>query len=227
MLNSAENMTGAPERCTYQYDFDTVPEFVRRRPYFALAHLTWSTIGARADVRLPSQQIDFCQKLTRWGESGVLGFLSHLTARPTAQLLVQSITTESRQQMAFRQLAGLFPMPVYFEVGIPQAFAWTLLQPYIKSCPAENSPLKWQIFPALTVVNGPSGIDEAFQRLPYPEGGSALSHNRTALSYPGREVELKWDSPGQLSGPYNQTAAVGAQVMVNGTETPVSSGDSL
>lgn len=193
MLNSAENTTGAPERCTYQYDFETVPQF-----------------------------IDFCQRLTRWGESGVLGFLSHLTARPTAQLLVQSITTESRQQMAFRQLAGLFPMPVYFEAGIPQTFAWTLLQPYIKSCPASNSPLKWQIFPALTVVNGPSGIDEAFQRLPYPEGGSALTHNRTRLSYPGREVELAWDGPGQVSGPYNQTAAVGAEVMVNGTETPVS-----
>ena len=65
----------APERCQYQYPFNTVPEFV-----------------------------DFCQKLTRWGEAGVYGFLPHLDSRPAAQLLLQSITTEARQQMIFRQV---------------------------------------------------------------------------------------------------------------------------
>lgn len=217
MLNSATNTTGAPGRCTYAYDFETVPAF-----------------------------LDFCQRLTRWGESGVLGFLSHLNARPTAQLLVQSITTESRQQMIFRcvpvrhrppprrdaderrpalpllsQMMGLFPMPVYFEVGIPQAYAWSLLNPYIVECPATNSPIKWQAFPALTVENGPSAIDEGFQALPYPDGGSAVSHNRTALTYPGREVELSWAAPGYATGPYNQTTAVGAQVNTNAS-SPVS-----
>ncbi|CED85588.1 hypothetical protein [Phaffia rhodozyma] len=177
---------GAPKQCTYKYNFTTVPEFV-----------------------------DFCQRLTRWGESGVYGFLPHLDSRPAAQLLLQSISTEARQQMIFRQLSGLFPMPVYFEAGIPQTFAWTLLSPYIVSCPAENTPIAFNIFPSLTVVNGPSGIDEAFQKLPYPTGGPAITHNRTALSYPGRLVELAWETPGQVVGPYNQTTAIGDLVTTN------------
>lgn len=35
-------------------------------------------------------------QLTRWGESGVYGFLPHLDSRPSAQILLQSITTEVR-----------------------------------------------------------------------------------------------------------------------------------
>lgn len=70
------------------------------------------------------------------------GFLSHLDARPVAQNLIQSITVEARQQMAFRQMQGLFAMPEWFEVGIPQAYAWTLLQRYIKSCPENNPHIK-------------------------------------------------------------------------------------
>jgi hypothetical protein len=64
----------APKQCTYKYDFTSVREYVA-----------------------------FCQRLTRWGESGVYGFLSHLDSRPVATLLTQSITTEARQQMVFRQ----------------------------------------------------------------------------------------------------------------------------
>jgi hypothetical protein len=103
---------GAPKQCKYEYNVSTVPEY-----------------------------LDLCQRLTRWGEAGVYGFLPHLDSRPAAQLLLQSITTEARQQMIFRQFQGLFPMPVYFEVGIPQAFAWTLLAPYITECPAGSSKL--------------------------------------------------------------------------------------
>ncbi|KAE8165249.1 hypothetical protein BDV40DRAFT_286258 [Aspergillus tamarii] len=101
---------GASRMRTYNYPYTTVHEFV-----------------------------DFCQKLTRFGESGVYGFLSHLNSREAAILLLQSITTEARQQMIFRQFEGLFPMPVWFEVGVPQPWAWTLLAPYISSCP-ENRP---------------------------------------------------------------------------------------
>jgi hypothetical protein len=50
--------------------------------------------------------IDFSQKLTRWGESGVYGFLEHLDCRACAEILLQSITTEARQQMVFRQFEG-------------------------------------------------------------------------------------------------------------------------
>ena len=105
-------------RCTYQYDFETVREFV-----------------------------NFCQLLTRWGESGVYGFLPHLDSRPAAQLLLQSIATEARQQMIFRQFAGAHPMPVYFETGISQSMSWSLLSRYIVSCPASNPLIVSHSFP--------------------------------------------------------------------------------
>lgn len=95
--------------CNYTYPFTTVHEFV-----------------------------DFCQKLTWWGESGVAYFLSKLDSRATANLLFQSIEVEGRQQMVFRQFSGLFPMLFDFVPGIPQSMAWTLLAPYISSCPARN-----------------------------------------------------------------------------------------
>ncbi len=117
----------AAQRCTYSYPFETVRDFV-----------------------------DFCQKLTRFGESGVYGFLEHLDSRAAANLLLQSITTEARQQMVFRQFEGLFPMPVFFEPGISQSMAWTLLAPYITSCPKDNTRLAWQNFPALNITVRPS-----------------------------------------------------------------------
>ena len=58
--------------------------------------------------------------------------------------------------MIFRQFDGLFPMPVWFETGIPQSWAWTLLAPYISSCPANTTRLAWQNFPALTIDNQPN-----------------------------------------------------------------------
>jgi hypothetical protein len=91
----------APPQCTYNYPFTTVREF-----------------------------IDFNQKLTRFGESGVYGFLGHLDSRESATLLLQSITTEARQQLIFRQFDGLFPMPVWFEVGVPQSWACKCILPF-------------------------------------------------------------------------------------------------
>ena len=91
-------------------------------------------------------------KLTRFGESGVYGFLEHLDSRAAATLLLDSITTEARQQMIFRQFEGLFPMPVWFETGISQSMAWTLLAPYIVTCPASNPRIAWQNFPALNIT---------------------------------------------------------------------------
>lgn len=117
----------APLKCNYNYPFTTVREF-----------------------------LDFCQKLTRWGEAGVYGYLNHLDSREAGQLLLQAISTEARQQMIFRQFDGLFPMPVWFEVGIPQSWAWTLLAPYISDCPANQTRLAWQNFPALRVLNQPN-----------------------------------------------------------------------
>ncbi|KAI1642571.1 ferritin-like domain-containing protein [Daldinia loculata] len=192
----------APVQCTYNYPVTSVREF-----------------------------IDFNQKLTRWGESGVYGFLNHLDSRETAQILLQSITTEARQQLIFRQFDGLFPMPVWFEIGIPQSWAWTLLAPYISSCPANQTRLIWQNFPSLRVINQPNparvngsvawnettggyantlstrNISAAESCLRGGIGqncGPAITHNRTTpLSYPGRQIFLEWDSPGNSIGPNN------------------------
>lgn len=200
------NMLGetAPPQCTYNYPFTTVREFV-----------------------------DFNQILTRYGESGVWGFINHLDSREVGQLLAQSIATEARQQMAFRQMSGLFPMPVWFETGIPQSWAWTYLAPYISSCPENTTRLAWQNFPALHVVNqaninrfspndtanwervGNRTSDPAISTIPEDEScehlnvtgygcGPAISRNRSEpLSFPGKMVNLTWDAPGQAVGPNN------------------------
>lgn len=161
----------AAKQCQYRYYFETVREF-----------------------------FDFCQKLTRWcvapslaeltcrGESGVYGFLSHLDSRPAATDLLQSITTEARQQLIFRQFSGAHPMPVYFETGISQSMAWSLLSRYIIGCPDDNPRIGWQIFPALNVTNGvPLTVDGY---------NAAISQNRTSLTKAGDAVELSWEMPG-------------------------------
>lgn len=197
------NMLGpnAPTQCTYNYPSMNVKEYV-----------------------------DFSQKLTRWGESGVYGFLNHLDAREVGQLLLQSISTEARQQMIFRQFNGQFPMPVWFETGIPQSWAWTLLAPYISACPEGTQQLIWQNYPALNILNqpNPARIDGAdvYNDTLGDEANTlstadvsekdactnadavgenckaAITHNKTTpLSYPGREVFLEWDTPGKPVGP--------------------------
>ncbi|EEA26129.1 hypothetical protein TMatcc_005620 [Talaromyces marneffei ATCC 18224] len=193
----------APQQCNYNYPFTTVREFV-----------------------------DFCQKLTRFGESAVYGFQPHLDSREAASLLLQSISTVARQQMAFRQFDGLFPMPVWFEVGVPQSWAWTLLAPYISSCPEDQTRLAWQNFPALWILSQPnparvntsqgynetlgagtntlnstgiSGSAACFNSTnPNSNCNPAITHNRgIPLSYPGRVVDLAWEAPGKLVGPNN------------------------
>ncbi|KAL4738394.1 ferritin-like domain-containing protein [Aspergillus similis] len=120
------NMLGesAPKQCTYNYPFTTVREF-----------------------------LDFNVQLTRWGESGNWGFLSHLDSKEVATLIVQAEAIEARQQSVFRQLLGLHPMPIWFAPGVPQSWHWTLLAQYISSCPENNTRLVWQNFPNLYVTN--------------------------------------------------------------------------
>lgn len=123
------NMLGeaAPKQCVYNYPYRTVREWV-----------------------------DFMQRVTRFGESGVWGFLSHLDSREVSQMLSQSISVEARQQMVFRQLSGLAPMPVWFENGWPQSWQWTMLAPYISYCPEGTTRLAWQNFPTLHILNNPN-----------------------------------------------------------------------
>ena len=120
------NMLGetAPKQCVYNYPYETVREFV-----------------------------DFNQRLTRWGESGVWGFINHLDSREVGQLLAQSIATEARQQQIFRQMSGLTPMDVWFEAGWPQSWSWTMLAPYISYCPENETRLVWQNYPVAHILN--------------------------------------------------------------------------
>ncbi|KIX96966.1 uncharacterized protein Z520_07080 [Fonsecaea multimorphosa CBS 102226] len=192
----------APPQCTYNYPYTNVREF-----------------------------IDFCQKLTRFGESGVYGFLGHLDSRESATLLLESITTEARQQMIFRQFDGLFPMPLWFIPGVPQSWAWTLLAPYISSCPANTTRLAWQNFPPLTIINNPNpaktnpnigpmsnttgsnplnttGIASSNLCLnakgQSSDCGPAISQNKSIpLSYPGRPIQLSWGNVNETVGPNN------------------------
>ncbi|KAI0057612.1 hypothetical protein BV25DRAFT_1372178 [Artomyces pyxidatus] len=156
------------QQCTYQY-----PNFTGVRDF-----------------------IDFCQKVTRFGESGTIGFLAHLDAQDTASLLMDSITTESRQQMVFRQFEGLFPMPFWFVPSITQSMQWTLLSPYISTCPAENPAVDWTIFPPLTILDNPYFPDTPLDNNTEP----AITHNRTQATYLGREVLLSWEAPGAQTG---------------------------
>lgn len=189
----------APQQCRYNYPYTTVLEF-----------------------------LDFCQKVTRTGESSVLGFLPHLDSREAAALLTQTVSTEARQQMIFRQFSGLFPMPVWFEVAVPQSWAWTLLAPYITSCPSNQTRLVWQNFPPLTILNEPSlygggragntsslnnTIGPGTNVVRAPKNATTKStsdcgvgvtpNNYTRLSFPGRQVSLQWDTPGKPVGPNN------------------------
>ncbi|KAL9599160.1 MAG: hypothetical protein Q9219_004027 [cf. Caloplaca sp. 3 TL-2023] len=120
------NMLGerAPKECVYNYPYTTVREW-----------------------------IDFMQRVTRFGESGVWGFINHLDSREVGQLLAQSIATEARQQQIFRQMSGLTPMDVWFENGWPQSWSWTMLAPYISYCPENTTRLAWQNFPTLHILN--------------------------------------------------------------------------
>ncbi|KAF9261800.1 hypothetical protein L218DRAFT_869320 [Marasmius fiardii PR-910] len=136
--------------------------------------------------------VDFCQKLTRWGESGVYGFLEHLDSRAAANIMLQSITTEARQQMIFRQFEGLFPMPEWFIPGITQSMQWSLLANYITHCPAENPRIEWQAFPGLNITNNPAPNEMNLS--------PGISSNVTALSAPGKELNLTWESPGKTVG---------------------------
>ncbi|BGP54147.1 hypothetical protein JCM8202_000018 [Rhodotorula sphaerocarpa] len=152
----------AQKQCTYQYPFKTLKE-----------------------------GIYFNALLTRWGEAGVYGFLNQLDSRPSAQILLQSITTEARQQMIFRQFAGLPATPEWFETGLPQAYAWTLLSPYILSCPPNNTRMEFWRFPLLNVTNAPSAL----------EGNPGINSNYTlGGGVVGRRIDLSWEPLGKAVG---------------------------
>ncbi|CCM01932.1 uncharacterized protein FIBRA_04005 [Fibroporia radiculosa] len=141
--------------------------------------------------------IQFSEMVTRVGEAGAYGFLEHLDSRAAAQLILQTVTVEARQEMIFRQLQGIFPMPFAFNPAITQSMQWTLIAPFIVSCPAENNRVEFQNFPALNITNNPN-----FTMLSN-SSGPTVSVNETAFSTPGQSVSLSWESPGIPVGPNN------------------------
>ncbi|KZW03537.1 hypothetical protein EXIGLDRAFT_664130 [Exidia glandulosa HHB12029] len=155
--------TEKPKQCTYKYPFTTVREF-----------------------------IDFSRLVTRWGESGTIGFLGHMDAQDAAALVNDAIQTEGRQQMVFRQWMGLFPMPFWFTTSITQSMQWTLLAPYIATCPEDTPVVPWTAFPALNVTNNPSLL--ALNQT------AKVTSNETEVSPPGTEICLSWAAPGESTG---------------------------
>lgn len=174
--------------------------------------------------------IDFSQKITTLGEAAIYGFLPHLDSREAAMLELQSIAVGGCQDMVFRQFQGLFPMPIWFAAGVPQSWAWTLLAPFISSCPEGQTRLVWENFPALRILNQPnparSSGASAFNEttggglnavnttnigagegcVNSTEGGGcgpAIAPTRDPLTAAGRTVSLQWDMPDQLVGPNN------------------------
>jgi hypothetical protein len=96
--------------------------------------------------------------------------------------------------MAFRQFEGLFPMPFWHTSGIPQSWAWTLLAPYLVSCPAGNPRIEWQNFPGLNITNNPNATELAFSSLAGQNTFPAITHNRSdPLSAPGYVLDLSWE----------------------------------
>ncbi|KAK0544284.1 hypothetical protein OC845_005671 [Tilletia horrida] len=147
--------------------------------------------------------IDWSQKSTQLGESGTIGWIPLLENPAPASIVEQAIVTESRQQFAFRQLEGLFPITTWFKTGLTQPMHWTILSRWIPHCPKENTPLPWPIFPRLRVDNQPDAVTAA--------GGPSIAHNVTALTAPGRTVKLSWDKPGYIQGPYHQRTQTNAE----------------
>ncbi|GBF60824.1 hypothetical protein TMEN_7459 [Trichophyton mentagrophytes] len=141
----------APGPCTHNFPFKTAYEF-----------------------------LDFSQKLTAVTESTVYNFLPHLDSRETAMLVLQLVATTARQHMLFRQFEALQPMPVWFETGIPQSWGWTLVAPFISSCP-DDARVVWRNFPALQIIDGPNAARKGGSGKNETVGGGLGVVNSTAI----------------------------------------------
>ena len=79
---------------------------------------------------------------------------------------------------------------------------WTLMAPFIASCPASNPTIQWQNFPALFIQNNPDVETVNNSNVVGENNLAAVSNNLTVpLSFPGRQVQLVWELPGMSVGP--------------------------
>ncbi|KAJ7237702.1 hypothetical protein B0H12DRAFT_1204339 [Mycena haematopus] len=98
-----------------------------------------------------------------------------------------------------------FCQKIWFTPGITRPMAWTLLSPYITSCPAENPHIVFQNFPALNILNNPSAIPLVNSTSPDNSTLPAITHNRSIpLSNPGYQVDSTWELPEEITG-YNNS----------------------
>lgn len=81
--------------------------------------------------------------------------------------------------------------PLRFETGITQAYQWTLLSQYIKSCPTNNPRIEFTRFPLLDVTNQPYALD----------GTPGLNSNYTLTEGADRRVDLYWEPLNKTVGP--------------------------
>ncbi|BGP30705.1 conserved fungal protein [Rhodotorula toruloides] len=136
------NMLGvdrAAKQCVYKYPYNTVKE---ANP--------------------------FSQILTRWGEAGVHGFLNQLDSRPSAQILLQSITTGARQQIVFRQF-----QPPFASHGLPA----------MPDCPPNNPGIEFTHFPLINITNQPYALN----------GQPGINSNYTLTEGAGRMIDFTWE----------------------------------
>jgi len=94
----------------------------------------------------------------------------------------------------------------WFSTSITQSMQWTLMAPYISSCPSEAPRVQWTAFPTLNVTNNP---DWATLNLT-----AAISSNVSQVTSEGTQVQLAWDAPGKTTG---WNASYTTQTSANGS----------
>jgi hypothetical protein len=137
----------APKQCTYDYPFTTVREF-----------------------------IDFNARLTRWGESGNWGFLSHHDSTEVATPIVQAEAIEARQQAVFRQMLGLHAMPVCFAPGT--VFLLFLGISFLTSCKDST----------VVALDLPRSVHQFLSGRQHPTGLAKLSQSPRSQSTQSKQV---------------------------------------
>lgn len=117
-------------------------------------------------------------------------------------------------QQIFRQLLGAPAMATYWQPSIPNQWQWQLLAPWIQSCPPENPPVEWSLFPELKVDNNPT--------LVRPGSKAAVSTNVTALINPGDTIYFSWEDAASRSVPTRLTlpsTVARSPLMLSGSPT--------
>ncbi|BGP23420.1 hypothetical protein Rt10032_c02g0841 [Rhodotorula toruloides] len=74
-------------------------------------------------------------------------------------------------------------MPEWFETGLPQSYAWTLLSPYTQSRPPNNPRIEFARFPLVDITNQPYALD----------GKPGINSNYTLTEGARRTLQFTWE----------------------------------